>query len=80
MVKSPHKLGIWDIFCMASGAMISSGLFILPALAFRYSGHAMIIAYFLAGVIMIPSILSKIELVTAMPKQTLVQVRKATED
>ena len=27
------KLGFFDVFCIASGAMISSGLFILPGLA-----------------------------------------------
>jgi len=26
-----RELGLLDIFCIASGAMISSGLFILPA-------------------------------------------------
>ena len=35
MEKSLKKeLGLLDVFCVATGAMISSGLFILPGLAF----------------------------------------------
>lgn len=59
---------LWDIFCIAAGAMISSGLFILPAIAYQYSGSSIILAYFLAGILMIPSIYSKAELLSAMPK------------
>ncbi len=59
---------LWDIFCIAAGAMISSGLFILPAIAYQYSGASIILAYFLAGILMIPSIYSKAELLSAMPK------------
>ena len=60
-------LGFWDIFCLASGAMISSGLFILPGLAYAKSGPAVIFAYILGGILVIPSVLSKTELATAMP-------------
>ncbi len=60
-------LGFWDIFCLASGAMISSGLFILPGLAYAKSGPAVIFAYILGGIFVIPSVLSKAELATAMP-------------
>jgi amino acid transporter/mannitol/fructose-specific phosphotransferase system IIA component (Ntr-type) len=63
-----NKLNLWDIFCIATGAMISSGLFVLPAIAYRHSGPSIILAYFLAGLLMIPSIFSKSELLTAMPK------------
>jgi len=67
-MKAGEKLNLWDIFCIATGAMISSGLFVLPAIAFRYSGPSVVAAYFLAGLLMIPSILSKSELLSAMPK------------
>ncbi len=67
-MKQAKKLKLWDIFCLATGAMISSGLFVLPAIAYRYSGPSIIFAYFVAGLLMIPSILSKSELLTAMPK------------
>ncbi len=72
MIAKPKRLkrvlGFWDIFCLASGAMISSGLFILPGLAYAKSGPAVIFAYILAGILVIPSVLSKAELATAMPK------------
>ncbi len=62
------ELGIIDVFAMASGAMISSGLFILPAIAFAKAGPAMILSYLIASLLVIPSMLSKAELSTAMPK------------
>ncbi len=61
-------LGLAGVFCIATGAMISSGLFILPGIAFAKAGPAMILAYLLAGVLVIPAMLSKAELATAMPK------------
>ncbi len=67
-MKLRRELGFWDVFCIASGAMISSGLFVLPGLAYSQAGPGMIIAYALAGVMVIPAMLSKAELSTAMPK------------
>ncbi len=67
-MKLKKELGTLDIFCVASGAMISSGLFVLPGLAFAKAGPAVILAYIVASVMVIPSILSKAELCTAMPK------------
>jgi len=61
-------LSLLDVFCIATGAMISSGLFILPGLAYAKAGPAVIISYLLAGVLCIPTLLSKAELTTAMPK------------
>ena len=48
--------------------MISSGLFILPAIAYAKAGPAVILSYFFASVLIIPSVLSKAELATAMPR------------
>jgi amino acid transporter/mannitol/fructose-specific phosphotransferase system IIA component (Ntr-type) len=62
------SLGTFDVFSIASGAMISSGLFILPALAFTKAGPAVILAYLLAAIFVIPAMFSKAELATAMPK------------
>jgi len=62
------QLGLLDVFCVASGAMISSGLFVLPALAYAKAGPAVILAYLLASLLVIPSVLSKAELATAMPR------------
>lgn len=61
-------LGGVTIFSIASGAMISSGLFVLPGLAFARAGPAVILAYLLAAILVIPSLLSQAELATAMPK------------
>jgi len=61
-------LGLPDVFCVAAGAMISSGLFILPAIAYAKAGPAVILAYLFASLLMIPSALSKAELATAMPR------------
>ncbi|MHC4925884.1 MAG: amino acid permease [Planctomycetota bacterium] len=58
------NLGLLDVFSIAAGAMISSGLFVLPALAFQQTGPSMVISYVLA----LPSLLSKAELATAMPR------------
>ncbi len=48
--------------------MISSGLFVLPALAFGMAGPSVIIAYLLASLLIMPAMFAKIELATAMPK------------
>ena len=62
------ELGVLAIFCIAAGAMISSGLFVLPGIAFAESGPSVILAYLLAGALAIPALFSKAELATAMPK------------
>ncbi|MFW5995085.1 MAG: amino acid permease, partial [Spirochaetia bacterium] len=56
------------VFSLGAGAMVSSGLFILPAIAFSVAGRWVLISYALAGVFMIPALLTKLELTTAMPK------------
>jgi amino acid transporter len=61
-------LGFVDVFCIAAGAMISSGIFVLPGLAFSRIGPAMIFSYFIAGMLALIGVLSVIELATAMPK------------
>ena len=48
--------------------MISTGLFVLPAVAILKSGPAVILAYVLASLFVIPAMLSKAELATAMPR------------
>jgi len=60
-------LGLADVFCIATGAMISSGIFILPGVAYEKIGPAMICAYLLAGVFACIGSLATIELATAMP-------------
>ena len=48
--------------------MISSGLFVLPGIAFALAGPSVFVAYLLAGILVLPSLFSKAELSTAMPK------------
>jgi basic amino acid/polyamine antiporter, APA family len=66
--KLSKKLGLVHIFCIASGAMISSGIFILPGLAHSRAGPAVMMSYFLAGLLAVTGVLSQAELVSAMPK------------
>ncbi len=66
MLKKEIKF--FGVFSIAAGAMISSGIFILPGLAFDIAGPAVFVSYFLAGILGMLGILSVIELSTAMPK------------
>ncbi|MBD3426598.1 MAG: amino acid permease [Candidatus Omnitrophica bacterium] len=61
-------LNLLDVFCVATGAMFSSGLFILPGLAYVQAGPAVVLSYVLAGLLTLPALLSVAELTTAMPK------------
>ncbi|MCK4401985.1 amino acid permease, partial [bacterium] len=63
-----RQLGGVDVFCIAAGAMISSGLFILPGLIYAKVGPAVILVYILAGILILPALFAKAELTTAMPK------------
>ncbi|MBD3426582.1 MAG: amino acid permease [Candidatus Omnitrophica bacterium] len=63
-----RELSLLDIFSLASGAMISSGIFILPGLAYAQAGPLVFISYLLAGILALVGTLSIIELSTAMPK------------
>jgi amino acid transporter/mannitol/fructose-specific phosphotransferase system IIA component (Ntr-type) len=67
-MKLKKELGLLEVFSISAGAMISSGLFILPALAYAKTGPSVIIAYAIASVLVIPTLISKAELATAMPK------------
>ena len=68
MANLKKDINAFGVFSIATGAMISSGIFILPGLAFTKVGPAVFISYFTAGVLGILGILSMIELATAMPK------------
>ncbi|MBA7478360.1 Putrescine transporter PotE [subsurface metagenome] len=68
MAQLKKQLGLLDVFAIAAGAMISSGLFVLPAIAYTKAGPAVILSYLFASILVIPSVFSKAELATAMPK------------
>ncbi len=63
-----RELGLAGVFSVAAGSMISSGLFVLPGIAYRHAGPGVILAYILAALAMLPAVLAKSELSTAMPR------------
>ncbi len=63
-----RELGLLDVFMITSGSMIAAGLFVLPGIAFSRAGPAVILAYGLAALIALPTLLSAAELSTAMPR------------
>jgi len=67
-VKLKRELNFVQVFSIACGAMISSGIFILPGIAHAKAGPAVIISYLLAGILATTGMLSQAELVSAMPK------------
>ncbi|KAL0220587.1 hypothetical protein RCL1_000441 [Eukaryota sp. TZLM3-RCL] len=69
--KSVKSLGVKDVFCISAGAMISSGVLILPSFAYAKTGPSMIFAYFIAGLGMIPAMFSQCEFASSMPKSGL---------
>ncbi|MDX5482727.1 MAG: APC family permease [Hymenobacteraceae bacterium] len=68
MADLKKELGLTDVYVVCTGAMFSAGFFLLPGLATEKAGPSVVLAYFLAGVIMLPSLLSMAELSTAMPR------------
>lgn len=62
------ELGFIEIFALATGAMISSGIFILPGLAFTKAGPAVFLSYFFAGLLALTGVFSFAEVTSAMPK------------
>lgn len=62
------ELGLFDVYAIATGAMFSSGFFLLPGLAATKGGPAVVLAYLLAGILILPAMLSKAELSTALPR------------
>ena len=63
-----RSLGLRHVFVLSTGAMLSSGLFLLPGLAAAEAGPSAVLAYLLAGVVAVPAMLSVAELSTAMPR------------
>jgi amino acid transporter len=68
MKELERDLGLPSVTAISIGAMVGSGIFILPGLAMKMAGPAVVFAYFLAGVLVLPAALSKSEMATAMPE------------
>ncbi|MEP3654769.1 MAG: amino acid permease [Litorimonas sp.] len=66
--KLKKNLTLFDVYAMSTGAMFSSGLFLLPGIAVGYTGDSVYLAYLLAGFLILPAMYCMAELSTAMPK------------
>lgn len=63
-----RDLGLYSTVTLSMGAMIGGGIFVLPAIGYKKAGPAIILAYLLAGLVVIPNALSKAEMATAFPE------------
>ena len=66
--KLEKQLGLWDVYALATGATLSSGVFLLPGLAAAGAGAALSLSYVLGALILLPGLLAHVELATAMPR------------
>lgn len=66
--KLKKQLKLFDVYAIATGSTISGGLFLIPGLAAAEIGNSFVIAYLVSALLVIPSVLSQIELSTAMPR------------
>ena len=62
-----RRLGLLTVVALSMGAMMGSGIFVLPGLAAIKTGSSVWIAYVIAALGVLPAALSKSELATAMP-------------
>ncbi|RIH66353.1 amino acid permease [Mariniphaga sediminis] len=62
------ELGLFDVFAISTGAMFSSGFFLLPGLASQYTGPSVFLAYLVSGVLILPAMFSIAEISTALPR------------
>jgi len=63
-----RDLGLPSVVAISMGAMIGSGIFILPGLAMAEAGPSVILAFVIAAVLVLPAAVSIAELGTAMPE------------
>ena len=62
------ELGLFDVYAISTGAMFSSGFFLLPGLAAAQTGPSVAFAYLVSGLFIVPAMFSVAELATAMPR------------
>ncbi|TKX45613.1 universal stress protein [Halorubrum sp. SD690R] len=64
-----RDLGLFPTMAIAIGAMVGAGIFILPGVAFMtVDGPAVVLAFLLAGILILPAAFSASEMATAMPE------------
>ena len=68
ILKLKKELGLFDVFAISTGAMFSSGFFLLPGLASQHTGSSVILAYLFAGLLIMPAMFSIAEISTALPR------------
>ncbi len=66
--KLKKDLGLFDVFAISTGAMFSSGFFLLPGIASHYTGPSVFLAYLVAGILILPAMFSIAEISTALPR------------
>ncbi|MDN5292334.1 MAG: basic amino acid/polyamine antiporter, family [Anaerophaga sp.] len=66
--KLKKELGLLDVFAISTGAMFSSGFFLLPGLASQYTGPSVFLAYLVSGLFILPAMFSIAEIATALPR------------
>ncbi len=66
--KLKKELGLFDVFAISTGAMFSSGFFLLPGIASHFTGPSVFLAYLLAGILILPAMFSIAEISTALPR------------
>ncbi len=66
--KLKKELNVLDIFVLATGTTLSAGFFLLPGIAASQAGPAIVIAYVITAIPLIPAAFSIVELTTAMPR------------
>ncbi|MFP9061379.1 amino acid permease [Natrialbaceae archaeon A-chndr2] len=64
-----RDLGLVSTMAIAIGAMVGSGIFILPGVAYvTVDGPAVVLAFLIAGLLVLPAAFSAAEMATAMPE------------
>jgi APA family basic amino acid/polyamine antiporter len=66
--KLKKEIGLLGVYAIATGTTLSSGFFLLPGIAAQQVGPAVILAYMLATIPLVPAMFSMLELATAMPR------------
>jgi len=68
MKKLNRTLTLPAIIAISIGGMLGSGIFVLPGIAAAKTGSSIWLAYLIAAILIVPAVLSKSELATAIPK------------
>lgn len=62
------EIGLFGVFAMSTGAMFSSGFFLLPGIASMYTGPSVFLAYILSAILIVPAMFCMAEISTAIPR------------